>query len=353
MKKSPFGSILLTIVIASIAVVLSITLLVGWTLLTLQNETLQEALADKVGDNTWILVGGIVSFSLIIVVLVAACVVLVREIVEGRRQTTFIDSVTHELKSPLASLKLGLETYGRPGVSPGQLESFRLMMLDDVDRLAVFIDDILVASQVAAGPFAGRRGYNAEHIDLRALVERCACLIERRHGLTQGCINARYIDATKKDVEHNVELVSDEVALEIILKNLLDNAVKYSLTAEQHSEPEDHSDSVMPAVRVVVQELEDKRGRLQISVYDEGIGMGTQHLQRIFARFYRVPSEAVRQRRGTGLGLYVVSRLVRRLGGRLRAFSRGEGEGTCMRVVLPTGGARSTEQANRRIDGAV
>src|SRR5690606_36428297 len=139
--RRPTRSIGLPIVWASIAMVLSIALLVGWTLLIVQNM--------PVAPNSWLLVSGIVSFIVIMTVLVFFSVYLVREILEVRRQNSFIDSVTRELRSPLACLKLCLETMGRDSLSAPQRETLREMMLDDVDRLTVFIDDVLEASRIA------------------------------------------------------------------------------------------------------------------------------------------------------------------------------------------------------------
>ena len=122
------------------------------------------------------------------------------------------------------------------------------------------------------------------------------------------------------DIDHELLAYSDRAALEVVVRNLIDNAVKYS---PGHVE-----------VRIHAKRTDDER--VCIEVEDKGIGISSKDLKRVFHRFYRVPEENVRARRGTGLGLFVVSALVRNLGGRVRAMSEGPGHGTTMRVELPT-----------------
>src|SRR3970282_743259 len=160
------GSISLPIVLGSITVALAIALLVGWTLVILQNLELTKAVVQ----NTWLLVAGVTSLGVIISVLVLLSVFMVRAILEVRRQTSFIDSVTHELKSPLAELRLCLDTLVRPELRDDQRETLRETMVDAGDRLSVFIDDILEASRLAHG----RRGHALAEVDIGTLARRCA-----------------------------------------------------------------------------------------------------------------------------------------------------------------------------------
>ncbi|MGB1016006.1 MAG: sensor histidine kinase [Nannocystaceae bacterium] len=295
-------SISLPVTLSSVAVALAVAMVGGWTLLIVRNRDL----TDSIVSNTWLLVAGIASLVVIITVLVLFLIFLIREIREVRRQTGFIDSVTHELKSPLAALKLCLETLAREGLPEDRREQLRHMMIDDVERLTVFIDRVLAATRV--GQEQVHRQVN--EIVLVALCQRCAELVRRRNKLEPGAI--------KIEVDPSRVVVSDEVALAAVLENLLDNAVKYS----------------NPPVDVDLRASEVK-GRLVIEVQDAGIGIPRAQLKRIFDRFYRVPQEEVRARRGTGLGLYVVSALVRTLGGKVEAESEGLGAGTTMRVSLP------------------
>ena len=304
MATSITRSISLPIVLSSISVSLTVALLVGWTLLIARTQPL----ADDFVANTWLLVFGIVSFVVIMTVLVLFSVFLVREIREVRRQTSFIDSVTHELKSPLAALKLCLETLGRPDLPPPQHLRLREMMLDDVERLAGFIDRVLTATRLPAE----RSSQPLAEVALLGLARRCAAVVTRRAHQPEQVIRV--------DVPPDLVVTTDEVALSAVLENLLENAVKYS----KHD------------VDVELSAQPGRKGQVVIEVRDRGIGIHKVHLRRVFDRFYRAPEEAVRSRRGTGLGLYVVSALVRSLGGKVRALSPGTGQGTTIRVLLPT-----------------
>lgn len=296
-------SISLPIVLSSVAVTLSIALLVGWTVVVARSDTL----AEDIAANTWLLVLGIIALVVIMTVLVLFSVFLVREIREVRRQTSFIDSVTHELKSPLAALKLCLETLGRPDLPEQQHARLRQMMLDDVERLTAFIDRVLAATRLPAE----RTSTPLQEVALAAVARRCAAAVARRAHQPE--------DLVRVDVPAELTLVSDELALAAVLENLIDNAVKYS----------------SPPAEVEVTARSGPREGVVIEVRDRGIGIARADIRRVFERFYRVPDEDVRARRGTGLGLYVVSMLVHSLGGKVEAVSPGPGQGTTMRVTLP------------------
>jgi len=310
--------------LTALAVGLSVALLVGWTLvMVMQLGT---------GVRTWLLVTGIVSLAVIITVLVVSAVLLVREVLEGRRQTTFIDSVTHELKSPLASLKLCLETLARPTLSAEQRRSVHEMMAQDVDRLSVFIDDVLTASELSNS----HQTFEKADVSLRDALENCVLRLCERRRVPVSRVTVQVADG--------LDLLTDRTALEIIFTNLLDNAIKYS-NDDQPVRIEAHTTA---------------EGATIIEVHDQGIGIATRHLKEVFKRFFRVDREEVHAQHGTGLGLFVAWGLVRRLGGRLKAESPGQGLGTVMRVVLParlralrptngdraSGGARAGESAD-------
>jgi len=307
MTGSPNRSISLPIVVSSIAVLMTVALLIGWVLVISENLPLTRAFSG----NRWLLAGGVASFALVMSVLVLFSVSLVREILESRRQQMFIDSVTHELKSPLASIKLCLDTLARPGLSAPQQVELRNMMVSDVERLTVFVDDILQASRIAHR----RRSQTWTMVDVTALIRTAMDSIQRRYALAD--------DAIQLTAPDRIETFTDPTALEIIFKNVLDNAVKYS--------------SAKPSVQVGMR-LYDS-GHLGIVVRDHGIGIEHNQLKRIFKRFHRAPDPLVNERSGSGLGLYVVHRLVRNLGGRIQAESDGPGKGTTMRIRLPMSAA--------------
>jgi signal transduction histidine kinase len=197
----------------------------------------------------------------------------------------------------------------RAGLSEGQRENLRKMMLTDVERLSVFIDDILQSSRIAHG----RRSQTLMSVDLLQLMNGAIDSICRRYDLAPGTIALQ--------APRRLQTFSDPTALEIILKNVLDNAVKYSAGT--------------PQVEVALQVLTP--GLLGITVRDHGIGIERSQLKRIFQRFHRSPDQRVNERSGSGLGLFVVKRLVRNLGGRIRAESAGRDQGTTMRIQLPLG----------------
>jgi signal transduction histidine kinase len=293
------------IVISTITVVLTVALIVAWLVVVSMNTSLGGAF----WSNRWLVAGGIVSLIIVMSVVVMFSVFLMREILEVRRQQTFIDSVTHELKSPLASIKLCLDTLARAELSSPQREHLRHMMLADVERLSVFMDDILEASRIAHG----RRTQLWTTVSIPLLVQRSVEGIQKRYNLPA--------DAIRVDMPADLDITTDPTALETVLKNLLDNAVKYS--------------PAPPHIDVTVRPTDP--GQVEFTVTDQGIGIAKSDLKRVFRRFYRIPTDEVYARSGTGLGLFVVAALVRNLGGSIEAHSEGPRLGTSMCVRLPLG----------------
>ncbi|MBO6933740.1 MAG: HAMP domain-containing histidine kinase [Deltaproteobacteria bacterium] len=316
-RRRNLRSISTPIILGAVSIVLSLALLVGWTILLANNL----AENDDATLDVWLLVVGTVSFIVVVTILLLMSLYLAREILEVRRQDTFIDSVTHELKSPLASLKLCLETMVRPDLPEEKREQLHGMMLGDVERLTSFIDDVLQSTRLAS---AGSVGINLSDVELRALVERVAISSAMRHARPEGMVTI--------EIPESMVVVTDEAALEIVLKNLVDNALKYS--------PKDAG--------IEIGAERDERGRAILEVRDHGMGIERRHLKRVFNRFFRVQKPEVRQRRGTGLGLFVVSALVRNLGGKVEAESEGEGQGTTMRITLPANDEISAKAGDRQ-----
>ena len=295
-------SISVPITFGAVTVPLSALLLVGWTVFVARRISDE----GQVVENVWLLTLGILSFGVIMSVLVMFTFFLAREILEVRKQDSFIDSVTHELKSPLASIKLCLQTLERDGIPEDKREKLRTMMKDDVDRLTSFIDDVLQASRLAHDDV----GMALEDVPLAMVTRHVVELVVTRQKLAEGAISVA--------VPESLSVHTDRAAIEIVIRNLVDNAVKYS----------------RDPVHVVVRAHEDAKATI-VEVEDSGIGIPPSELKRIFQRFYRAPSEHVRKRKGTGLGLFVVSALVRNLGGSVEARSEGEGRGSTFVVRLP------------------
>lgn len=287
---------------------LAAALTVGWTLFLLNR--ISES--GEVAANVWLLVLGLLAFVVIMAVLVMFTIFLAREILEVRRQDSFIDSVTHELKSPLASMKLCLQTLEREGLPEDKRAALRAMMRDDIDRLSSFIDEVLQANRLAHGEM----GVELSEVRLRELAERMADGVASRHKVAREKISVR--------IPRELSVYTDRVSMEIVLRNLIDNAVKYS----------------GEVLEITVDAQLDAPGKCAtLTVRDRGIGIGKSDLRRVFNRFFRVTSEAVRKRKGTGLGLFVVSALIRNVGGTVSVESSGEGQGTTFTVRLPQRGA--------------
>jgi signal transduction histidine kinase len=194
------------------------------------------------------------------------------------------------------------------------------MMLGDVERLDALIEDVLQASRLEYG----EHGHGFTEVDVVGLVQRVVSQASKRHRMLPEDVDVRLPEV--------LPISTDPVALELVVKNLVDNAIKYS-------DPPAH-------VTVIADAREN--GGLHLEVIDRGVGIPRRALKRVFERFYRVDSEAVRGRRGTGLGLYVVASTVRRLGGHFRAFSAGPGTGTRMVIDLPEHrGAAERAAANK------
>jgi signal transduction histidine kinase len=255
------------------------------------------------------LVVGIVLFTLVIAGLIIYTVFLVIEIKRAEDHDTFINAVSHELKTPLASIRLYLDTLKTRPVPDAQRAEFYDVMLADVERLRHTVDLVLKAGEVREKP----RGTVRTPIDIGQLARESVDLAVTRHHLQPGALALEAHDGASLIVRGDAE------ELRTVISNLLDNAVKYS-----------GSD-----VRVTVSLAAPAPDTIWIRVTDRGVGIPRKQLKRIFNRFYRVQARGIRQVKGTGLGLYIVRSIARRHGGRVFAQSEGEGRGATFTVELP------------------
>jgi len=261
------------------------------------------------------LIFGVVLFGLIIAGLIVYTVFLVLEIKRNEEHDTFINAVTHELKTPIASIRLYLETLQSREVSEERRREFYDVMLADAERLLHTVDQVLKAGVVRAKQKGAVRG----PVDLGVLARECVGLALVRHHLQAEAIT---LEVPK---EQALVVSGDGEGLRSVVVNLLDNAVKYS--GEQ--------------VRVNVSVVAPSPGTVWIRVEDHGVGISKKHLKRIFNRFYRVQTRGLHHIKGTGLGLYIVRSIARAHGGRVFAQSEGEGRGATFTLELP----RLVEQA--------
>jgi signal transduction histidine kinase len=259
------------------------------------------------GPGYWVmLIGGYALFLAVIVGLILFIVWLAKQIRLNQRQQNFIDSVTHELKSPLTSLKLYLETMQLRKLPPEKQAEFVALMLADVERLNMLIDHVLEAARVEQR----RKEYPLVAIELLPLLEASVAMMRNRHDLPEGAVVLE---------SPPLKVMTNPVGLEIVLTNLLDNAVKYSLDK----------------VKVTVKACATGDGHVAIAIIDEGVGIPRNQIKRVFQRFHRVGNELTRIRKGTGLGLYIVKETLKSLQGSIRATSPGENLGSVFTVTLP------------------
>ena len=300
--RRPLG---LPITLAIVMIVLLVVLTVGWVLLAVS-----KALSDKgyAGLYWSLLIVGSTFMVLLVLGVVWYLVLSVKVINLNRRQSNFIDSVTHELKSPISSMKLYLQTLNLRRVSQQQQADFYRYMLEDVHRLDHLINQMLDAGRVETG----RHNGEMENVALEDLLRDCAANVCLRYRVPS--------DTVRLDLRPCV-VRARRVDLEMIFRNLIDNAVKYAAS--------------QPEVEVTLQPRSD--GCTLTRICDNGRGIPQKMRHKIFGRFVRLGLELQREKPGTGLGLYIVRTLVKRLGGRVRVRDREAGPGTVFEIQLPGG----------------
>jgi two-component system sensor histidine kinase SenX3 len=262
-----------------------------------------------------LLLAGILVFPLIITGVVLNTIFLVREIRRNEQHEAFINAVTHELKTPVASMKLYLQTLQNRAVDETKRQEFYQAMVEDSDRLLGTIEQVLRAGQLGARV----RRASPMAIDLSAIVQECLALARTRHRLLPDALTYRETVANGA-----VRVLGDEEDLRAVVSNLVDNAIKYS----------------GPQIRVAVELEQTDPMKAILRVRDQGIGISPSERKRIFKRFYRIPTAMTTRIKGTGLGLFIVRSVVTRHGGKVFAESEGPGHGSTFTVQLPVVSSR-------------
>ena len=281
------------------------------------------ALAGAVGSG-WIILNwregvkvflGIIFFGAIIAGLVLNTIFLVREVRRNEQHDSFINAVTHELKTPIASIRLYLQTLQRLDVPEAQRRQFYELMLLDTERLLHTVEQVLKAGEAAHKKDPLQRA----PVEFNSLVRECVELARTRHHLQAADFDYRESLSSPAQNGDGAIVQGDADELRTAVSNLLDNAVKYS------------PDGVHISVELDVPDA----GRVVLRVRDQGVGIPEQELKRIFRRFYRVRQRSLAQLKGTGLGLFIVRSIARKHGGRVFAESEGAGKGTTLTLELP------------------
>ncbi len=275
-------------------IALAVALNVGWILLNLRAVAL--------------MVLGIIFFSAIITGLILNMIFLLREIRRNEQQDAFLNSVTHELKTPIASIKLYLETLKSRDITEEKRREFYDVMLADSNRLLSTVEQVLQASRSREKD----RSRNISEVDMGNILRETIEIIRSRYHLDNDLIN---LSITNEEAK----VSGDASELQTVFLNLLDNAVKYS----------------RGLVKIAVKMRITGQNKVEIYIKDNGIGIPPEDLKRIFKRFYRVSNASTSETKGTGLGLFIVNSIVKKHGGRIIAKSRGENRGTSFLVQFP------------------
>jgi signal transduction histidine kinase len=293
------------ITVGVILIAVAVALTVGWQIIGVSDA----GRAKEMTTLRWVVYFlGTVLFLLLIAGLVLIVALLVREVRLNERQSNFVSAVTHELKTPVASLKLYLDTLQMRDLPESRRSDFYRTMREDLDRLNSTINNVLNAAM-----YTDRPVLDPQPLDFARLVRRAMDLTRTRHQLPR--------ESFAYEGPDSLHLRGDAQALETAVLNLLDNAVKYSKDKE--------------SVHVDVQVTADGDGQAHLRVRDHGIGMSRAHLRLIFNRFYRIGAEVRRSHTGTGLGLFIVKSVVRGHRGTVAAESAGPDRGSTFTVTLP------------------
>ena len=289
-------SVIFFTVLGICLVILAVTLNISWVLLNWRLSVLT--------------VLGVIFFPLIIAGMVLNTIFLVREIRRNEQHDSFINAVTHELKTPVASIRLYLQTLQTRDLDEDKRREFYRIMLEDSDRLLHTIEQVLRAG--SAGSRLQRLANTT--VDLGEIARECVNLARTRFHLDSDALAYEQRTDCGQPLVHGNP---DELKAAVL--NLIDNAVKYSAGQVR--------------VRVLLEAID--AGRLAIRVRDEGVGISQDQLKRIFRRFYRVPAAVALRVKGSGLGLFIVRSVAKKHGGRAFAESEGPGRGSTFTLLLP------------------
>jgi len=280
-------------------------LTVGWVLLNVFSA-LDPQKNSRAGIY-WILLSvGAILFAFLLAGVILYLIWIIQNINLNRRQSNFIDAVTHELKTPIASLKLYLQTLNRRAVEGPQRQQFYQTMMEDVERLDRLINQLL---DVARLQRVDQEPVPKEWVSIDGVIRDNIESLTKQHGIDRDIFRFQ---------ECGCELFVQRVDLDVLLRNVMDNAIKYAASS--------------PEIDVVVGV---ENGDAVICVSDNGAGIPRHLRRKIFSRFYRAGDELERKKPGVGLGLFLVRSIVERLRGSITVGERAKGGGAMFVIRIP------------------
>jgi signal transduction histidine kinase len=295
------------ILVATLMIISVVGLTVGWVLLNVFSAL--DPQKNSRAEIYWILLSvGAILFAFLLAGVILYLIWIIQNINLNRRQSNFIDAVTHELKTPIASLKLYLQTLNRRSVEGPQRQQFYQTMMQDVERLDRLINQLL---DVARLQRVDQEPIPKEWVSIDDVIRDNIASLTKQHGI--GSEVFRFSDS-------ECELFVQRVDLDVLLRNVMDNAIKYA--------------SSSPQVEIRV-ECEGDQAVIYVS--DNGVGIPRHLRRKIFSRFYRAGDELERKKPGVGLGLFLVRSIVERLRGSITVGDRGKGVGTTFVIRIPQG----------------
>lgn len=265
-----------------------------------QTQEYQQLDRDFSRQQTMIIAEGAVFFIVLIIGMIKIYRSFKQEIAVARQQKNFILSITHELKSPLAGIKLMNQTLRMHQLDKEKQDKLLASSLSEVDRLENLVENILIAAKIENDQY----GFNREKLDLSIICNQIFESYKPRQDIN-----------LKAKIESNVYITGDKTCLNSILTNLLDNAIKYAPNSE---------------VSIVLQQDGNK---VELCVSDTGAGIPDDEKQAVFDKFYRIGNEETRQAKGTGLGLYIVKQLVQFHDGKI-FVENNQPQGTCFKMIF-------------------
>jgi len=305
-----------------IVLVMIVTLTVLWNVVLVHDyQKLRELTAqDPAFHGTFVAVGSVLFLTIIVLSSILGAQ-LFTQLRLNQRQSDFIASVSHELNSPLSSIKLFAQTLRREDLSPGDRRNFVGKILFDVDRLSRLVSNILRAAEVSS--VNQELQVVPQRLELGAYLRDYLADAEALH-------EENHLE-TSLELDGEIWVELDRLMFRQVLDNLADNAVRYR-------------GEKTPRLDVRVLHLD---GRVELRFKDRGIGVPLLELPRLFDRFYRIDrgDSPSRGRKGTGIGLFVVRSIVQAHGGRVGARSDGPGRGTTIWIRLPLAAETEAEEA--------